>query len=132
MLTIFEDIVDIASGGENTNSIKNMNTEKKYHEKNFVEDRMEDVCSDEKINYQFKILYAIGIVLVVANHCGSGGISLFYEFFPAYAFHVALFMFSSGYFYKESVEKKKVSYVITLIRETYYHNLWCIPDKYWV
>ena len=25
-----------------------------------------------------------------------------------------------------------ITFTNTLIRETHYHNLWCIPDKYWV
>lgn len=33
----------------------------------------------KEINYQFKILYAIGMFLVVANHCQNGGISVFYN-----------------------------------------------------
>lgn len=58
----------------------------------------------EKIDYRFKILYAIGMVIIVAGHCWNGGISLFYEWFPPYAFHLPLFAFASGYFYKNSHE----------------------------
>lgn len=65
---------------------------------------MSTEVSHNKTNYQFKLMYALGMVLVVANHCEYGGISLFYEIFPAYSFHMGLFMFSSGYFYKESAE----------------------------
>lgn len=60
--------------------------------------------SERKINYQFKFLYAIGIIAVVAGHCGNGGISLGYEFFPPASFHLPLFMFASGYFYLSSDE----------------------------
>ena len=87
---------------------------------------MSTEISKNKINYQFKLMYALGMVLVVANHCGKGGISLFYEIFPAYSFHMGLFMFSSGYFYKESAElhigkyiKKKLK---TLILPLYLWN----------
>ncbi len=48
-------------------------------------------------NKQFRVLYFIGIFLVVANHFGGGSISLLYEWFPAYSFHLGLFMFCSGY-----------------------------------
>ncbi len=58
----------------------------------------------KKINYTFKVLYAIGIVIIVSGHCGNGGISLFYEFFPPYSFALAIFLFSSGYFYKSEYE----------------------------
>ena len=34
-------------------------------------------------NKQFRVLYFIGIFLVVANHFGGGSISLLYEWFPA-------------------------------------------------
>ena len=45
-------------------------------------------------NIQFRILYFIGIILIVANHIGGGGgLSLFYEWFPAYSFHLGLFVF---------------------------------------
>lgn len=59
---------------------------------------------EQKINYQFKFLYVIGIIAVVAGHCGNGGISLGYEFFPPASFHLPLFIFVSGYFYKSSDE----------------------------
>lgn len=74
------------------------------------------VKNDKKINYQFKILYAIGMFLVVANHCGDGAFSLFYEFFPAYAFHMGLFVFCSGYFYKESAENGIGRYILKKIK----------------
>ena len=56
--------------------------------------------SDTKIDYRFKILYALGIFFVVSGHCQNGGISILYDWFPPYAFHLALFTFCSGYFYK--------------------------------
>ena len=63
------------------------------------------------INYQFKLLCAMGICFVVSGHCGSR-ISLFYEFFEPYAFHLGMFVFVSGYFYKEINEKKIRHYII--------------------
>jgi len=54
----------------------------------------------QKTRYDFKFLYAIGIIAVVAGHCENGGISLGYEFFPPTAFHLPLFVFVSGYFFK--------------------------------
>lgn len=72
--------------------------------------------SNKRINYQFKLIYALGIFIVVANHCGMGGISLFYELFPAYAFHMGLFVFASGYFYKEYFENNLGKYILKKLR----------------
>ena len=51
-------------------------------------------------NKQMRILSAIGMILVVAGHLGYslfdvGGL------FPYYSFHVFIFLFVSGYFYRE-------------------------------
>lgn len=55
----------------------------------------------KKINYEFALLQVIGIILVVSGHlAGNGGITLATNWFPAYSFHMPLFMFISGYFYK--------------------------------
>ncbi len=67
--------------------------------------------STEQTNYQFKLLYALGIVLIVAGHCNAGGIDLFFDWFPYGAFHVALFIFCSGYFYKSSNEAHFLEYL---------------------
>ena len=66
---------------------------------------------NEKVNYQFKLLYAFGMIFIVAGHCGNGGISLFYDWMPPYAFHIGLFVFASGYFYKESNEQEIWKYI---------------------
>ena len=66
---------------------------------------------EKKINYQFKILYFFGILFIVACHCGYGGISLGYEWFYPGAFHLALFAFGSGYFYKRSAEENIPKYI---------------------
>lgn len=54
-----------------------------------------------KVDYRFKLLYFFGIIFVIAGHCNNGGISLFYDWFPVYSFHLGLFVFCSGYLYKE-------------------------------
>lgn len=66
---------------------------------------------DERINLQFKLLAAIGAVIVVSGHCYHGGISLAYEWFPIYSFNVSLFVFISGYFYKPKYEKTVFRYI---------------------
>lgn len=58
----------------------------------------------------FGILSALAILMVVAGHAGYdiltvGGL------FPYYSFHVPLFMFISGYFYREGEEEKPLCYL---------------------
>lgn len=65
----------------------------------------------EKENQEFRILSAIGIILVVAGHLGYslfdwGGL------FPYYSFHVFIFLFVSGYFYKEEAQEHILQYII--------------------
>lgn len=79
-----------------------------------------------KINYQFKLLYALGMIFIVAGHSGGGGINLFYDWLPPYSFHLGLFVFASGYFYnsksQDSVGKYLVKKVKTLILPLYIWN----------
>lgn len=56
--------------------------------------------NNQNVNLQFKLLSAIGIIIIVSGHCYHGGISLAYEWFPTYSFNLSLFVFISGYFYK--------------------------------
>lgn len=55
----------------------------------------------KKINTQFLILQSLAIIFVVLGH--SGGISILEEWFPVYSFHIPLFIFISGYFYKNDM-----------------------------
>lgn len=64
-----------------------------------------------KENKEFRILSAIGIILVVAGHLGYdlfdiGGL------FPYYSFHVFIFLFISGYFYKDEAERHIGRYLL--------------------
>lgn len=66
--------------------------------------------AEYKENKEFRILSAIGIILVVAGHLGYdlfdiGGL------FPYYSFHVFIFLFVSGYFYKEESEDRILGYI---------------------
>ena len=61
-------------------------------------------------NKQMRILSAIGMILVVAGHLGYsvfdvGGL------FPYYSFHVFIFLFVSGYFYREEAEQHLLQYI---------------------
>lgn len=80
---------------------------------------------DKGENIQFRILYFIGIFLIVANHSDNGGFSLFYEWFPAYSFHLALFVFCSGYFFLKNKDKKIFEFVLKLIKK------FLIPLYFW-
>lgn len=65
---------------------------------------------EKQINGTFRILSAIGILLVVAGHADfhifdMGGL------FPYYSFHVAVFLFISGYFYKEDAKENIFGYI---------------------
>ncbi len=61
-------------------------------------------------NDTFRILSAIGIILIVAGHADFqifdlGGL------FPYYSYHVAIFLFVSGYFYNEDDEVHIGAYI---------------------
>lgn len=71
---------------------------------------------NKKIDYRFKILYAVGMVMVVCGHTYGGGISLASDWFPYAGFHLALFAFCSGYFYKRSSESHIGRYIIKKIK----------------
>ncbi|MBD5490471.1 MAG: acyltransferase family protein [Lachnospiraceae bacterium] len=65
---------------------------------------------EDQYNLTFCILAALTIIMVVAGHCGYHILTVG-ELFPYYSFHVPLFMFISGYFYKDSEEEKPLNYV---------------------
>ncbi len=68
-------------------------------------------------NARFTFLYAIGSILIVSGHCFNGGINLAFDFFQPYYFHLALFTFVSGYFYKEENENHVLSYIWKKIKK---------------
>lgn len=69
----------------------------------------------DQYNMTFCILSALTIIMVVAGHCGYH-IMTVGELFPYYSFHVPLFMFISGYFYKDSEEEHPLGYVKKKVR----------------
>lgn len=82
--------------------------------------------SEYKENKEFRILSAIGIILVVAGHLGYnlfdiGGL------FPYYSFHIFIFLFVSGYFYKKEARDNIIRYLLgkcmTLLLPYYVWNL---------
>ncbi|MDE7177527.1 MAG: acyltransferase family protein [Lachnospiraceae bacterium] len=64
----------------------------------------------DSYNVTFGILSALAIIMIVAGHTGYdiltvGGL------FPYYSFHVPLFLFISGYFYRAEEEERPLLYV---------------------
>lgn len=58
------------------------------------------LCNNKKDNKTFLLLSVLGIVFVVYGHCG--GVNIFLNnIFPWYSFHMPLFAFISGYFFKD-------------------------------
>lgn len=62
-----------------------------------------------KENTVFRMLYVIGIYLVVTSHVGRGGILT--DWFSENSFHMQLFFFASGYFYSSEAELNALSYI---------------------
>lgn len=67
------------------------------------------------LNYEFRVLQAFAIILIVLGH--SGGISLLTDWFPTDAFSVPLFIFISGYFYKKNSEDDVISFIKRKIKK---------------
>ena len=65
------------------------------------------IYGGEIMNYTMNTLKAIGIILVI---CGHNGTTLLNWFAP-YSFHMALFLFISGYFYKPANEDNLIVYI---------------------
>ena len=61
-------------------------------------------------NMTFSILSAMAIVLIIAGHLDFGVFTVG-DLFPYYSFHVMIFIFISGYFYKPEDETHILSYV---------------------
>ena len=70
---------------------------------------------DRQYNVTFCILSALAIVMVAAGHAGCEILTLG-GLFPYYSFHIPLFMFISGYFYRESEEEHPLHYIRKKVR----------------
>lgn len=79
------------------------------------------------IDYRFKILYAVAMIMIVCGHAKTGGIGLLKDWFPYRGIHLAIFIFCSGYFYKEKNEDNVLLYIWkkikTLVIPMYIYNV---------
>lgn len=69
---------------------------------------------EKKLNKKILLLQSIAIILVVIGH--KGGISIFNEWFNIYSYHMPLFVFISGYFYKNINEENIFNFIVKKIR----------------
>lgn len=64
-----------------------------------------------KTNYTFKALSLVAMVMIVSGHVGWGGVDLGFNVYPPGTFHIAIFVFVSGYFYKPEHELHPLAFV---------------------
>ena len=62
-------------------------------------------------NLQFRYLYGFGILFVVLSHCDGGGLEMLSNWMHFGAFHLAIFVFGSGYFFQRGKLEKPFSYL---------------------
>lgn len=80
--------------------------------------------SNNKLNKQFAILSAIGIIMVVSAHCNSS-LNLFSDYFPYNSFFMPMFVFISGYFFKDENTNKLGKYIFNKIKRLLiYYFIW--------
>lgn len=92
------------------------------------------------VDYRFRLLYALGIVMIVCGHCQGGGIShTLASWFPYGGNYVVLFAFSSGYFHKKDSEtqlavyawKKFKKLIVPLYLYTFAYALLVRVSRHW-
>lgn len=64
----------------------------------------------KSVNPKFRILSALGILFVVAGHADFGVFDIA-GLFPYYSFHIGIFAFVSGYFYRDEEENDIGGYI---------------------
>lgn len=74
------------------------------------------MSNEKSIDYRFKILYAVGMLMVVCYHTYGGGISILGDWFPYGSFQLALFVFCSGYFYRSKAEETVPKYLLKKLK----------------
>ena len=68
------------------------------------------------LNQEFRVLQTIAILTVVIGHRKDSALSFLAEWFPIYSYHMPLFMFISGYFYRAGSEEKIGSFIVRKIK----------------
>ncbi|MBQ9867884.1 MAG: acyltransferase [Lachnospiraceae bacterium] len=66
---------------------------------------------DRSTDHRFKLLYAIAMIQIVSGHCQDGALDLFYEWIPYMGTHLAILIFASGYFYKDSSGEEPLKFL---------------------
>ncbi|MCM1154171.1 MAG: acyltransferase family protein [Roseburia sp.] len=70
---------------------------------------------EKDYNMTLGVLSGLAIIMIVAGHAGCDVLTIG-GLFPYYSFHVPLFMFISGYFYREENEERPLAYCVKKIR----------------
>jgi len=63
------------------------------------------------VNTRMNLMSAIAIILVVCGHESCGALTVS-NLFPYYSYHLPVFIFISGYFYRSDVQQKPLCYII--------------------
>lgn len=61
-------------------------------------------------NLQFRYLYGFGILFVVLSHCDGGGFQMLSNWMNFGAFHLGIFVFGSGYFFRGGKVERPLRY----------------------
>ena len=94
-----------------------------------VDKQIKNNHNENNIDYRFKIIYCIAILSVISSHCnGKGSIEFNIQgWFNYRSFHMPLFMFAAGYFFKQKNINNTTEYVIRkfkkLILRIYLYNI---------
>jgi len=67
-------------------------------------------------NKTFRILSCIGILLIVLGHLNCNYLELG-GLFPYYSYHVMMFVFISGYFYRDEEESNVLKYILRKLKK---------------
>ena len=66
---------------------------------------------NRKTDYRFKLLYAFAIIMVVLDHADGGGIALKTDWYLYGGLPLPLFIFCSGYFYRDADQDNAGMYI---------------------
>lgn len=75
-------------------------------------------------NLTFRYLYGFAILFVVLSHCDGGGVEMLSNWMHFGAFHLAVFVFGSGYFFNKEKLKKPLWYLWNKVKRLLI-PLWC-------